>query len=189
MARSTSQLSVGRTPDAIIVLAAEAARMVSGSEPGPLTLERLRATAQLSRHTGLPILVTGGPLAPDEAPIAELMAESLRNDFGVSAAWIESAARDTRDNAVLSAQLLRSAGIGSAYVVTHAWHMPRALEAFARSGFPVIAAPVRLSRVPEGRFSDWIPRPDHLAESWFMLREWAGILVYRLRDGPVPQRQ
>jgi len=29
-------------------------------------------------------------------------------------------------------------------------------------------------------------RAGWLATSWFMLREWAGILVYRLRDGPVP---
>jgi hypothetical protein len=34
-----------------------------------------------------------------------------------------------------------------------------------------------------------VPRPDHLAMSWFALREWAGLLAYRLRDGPArPQR-
>jgi hypothetical protein len=30
---------------------------------------------------------------------------------------------------------------------------------------------------------DFIPRPDHFFTSWLMLREWAGRLVYRLRDG------
>jgi hypothetical protein len=28
-----------------------------------------------------------------------------------------------------------------------------------------------------------VPRADHLALSWWMLREWAGRLAYRLRDG------
>jgi hypothetical protein len=37
--------------------------------------------------------------------------------------------------------------------------------------------------MPDGAASDWLPRPDHLARSWFALREWAGLLVYRLRDG------
>jgi uncharacterized SAM-binding protein YcdF (DUF218 family) len=177
------------SPSAIIILGAEAARPQDGIDPGPLSLERLRAGARKAHELSLPVLVTGGPLAVSDPAIAIIMAEVLVHDFGLTARWIEPAARDTGENALLSARLLREAGIASAYLVTHAWHMPRAMEAFARIGFPVVPAPVRFSRVPDGRLSDWIPRPDHLAESWFMLREWAGILVYRLRDGPVPAPQ
>jgi uncharacterized SAM-binding protein YcdF (DUF218 family) len=176
-------------PQAIIILSAEGARRRDGYEPGPLTLERLRAGVRFARRTGLPILVTGGPLASDAPPIAQVMADVLTDDFGLPARWIEPAARDTHENAVLSAAMLRADGIMAAYLVTHAWHMPRSLDAFARTGFPVLPAPAALSPRPDGRVTDWIPRPDHLAQSWFMLREWAGILVYRLRDGPVPQRQ
>ena len=78
--------------------------------------------------------------------------------------------------------MLREAGIGAAYVVTHAWHLPRALEAFSREGFATSPAPVRLDRIPDGRLSDWVPRADHLGGSWFALREWAGRLVYAIRD-------
>jgi uncharacterized SAM-binding protein YcdF (DUF218 family) len=176
-------------PAAIIVLAADASTGPNGADVGKLTLQRLRTGAQLARSTGLPLLVTGGPAAPGESPVAQAMAISLENDFGLSARWLEPLATDTRDNAHFSAAILRVAGIESAYVVTHAWHMPRTLDAFARTGFAVRPAAVAPGRVPDGRASDWIPRPDHLATSWFMLREWAGILVYRLRDGPVPQRQ
>jgi uncharacterized SAM-binding protein YcdF (DUF218 family) len=176
-------------PQAIIVLSAEGARRRDGYEPGPLTLERLHAGARLARRTGLPLLVTGGPLAAGAPPIAQVMAGVLSAEFGLPVRWIEAAAHDTRENAVLSAAMLRADGIMAAYLVTHAWHMPRSLDAFARTGFPVLPAPVALSPRPDGRVTDWIPRPDHLAQSWFMLREWAGILVYRLRDGPVPQRQ
>ena len=172
----------GATPGAIVVLGAEAARGPAGVDIGPLTLERIRAGAALQRRTGLPLLVTGGPLAPGDPPIAALMARSLESEFNVPVRWMEQAARDTRENAVLSAAILREAGIGAAHVVTHAWHLPRAREAFARDGFDAAPAPVRLDRVPDGRPSDWVPRPDHLGESWFVLREWAGRLVYALRD-------
>jgi uncharacterized SAM-binding protein YcdF (DUF218 family) len=170
-------------PAAIIVLGGEMASGAAGPEVGPLTLERLRAGAALHRRTGLPLLVTAGPVARGAPPLGALMARSLEEDFRVPARWIEPRARDTRDNAVLSVEILRAEGIEAAFLVSHAWHLARAEAAFARLGFPVTAVPVRRERRPEGVASDWLPRPDHLARSWFALREWAGILVYRLRDG------
>jgi uncharacterized SAM-binding protein YcdF (DUF218 family) len=167
---------------AIVVLGAEMVHGREGGDIGPLTLERLRAGAALHRRTGLPLLVTGGPLSPGSAPIAVLMARSLTTDFGAAPRWVEPRARDTRENAAFSAALLRGEGIGAAYLVTHAWHLPRAQAAFARQGLATAAAPVRLDRVPDGRLSEWLPRADHLGESWFFLREWAGRLVYALRD-------
>lgn len=173
----------GATPGAIIVLGGEIARGEAGPEIGPLTLERLRTAAALHRRTGLPLLVTGGPLSAGAPPVATLMAASLAADFGTPARWVEPRARDTRDNAALAAAMLRAEGIGSALVVSHGWHLRRALEAFARAGLPVTAAPVRIGRWPTGIAADWMPRPDHLAQSWLALREWAGLLIYRLRDG------
>jgi uncharacterized SAM-binding protein YcdF (DUF218 family) len=170
-------------PAAIVVLGAETVRGAGGAELGPLTLERLRAGAALHRATGLPVLVTGGPLSRGAVPVAALMAESLARDFGVPTRWVEPRARDTRENAAFAAALLGAEGIGAVLVVSHAWHLPRALEAFARAGLPATAAPLRRGRWPDDGASDWMPRPDHLAQSWFALREWAGLLVYRIRDG------
>ncbi|MFH5925477.1 YdcF family protein [Roseomonas xinghualingensis] len=170
----------GTGAGAIIVLGAEVARTQDGRDVGPLTLERLRTGAALHRRTGLPLLVTGGALASGDEPIAELMAQSLRTDFGVSVRWIEPRARDTWENAALSVALLREAGIGSAYVVTHGWHMPRALAVFDLRGLTANAAPVRMDRVPDG-FSSWVPRTDRWTASWLALREWAGRVVYALR--------
>lgn len=174
---------------AIVVLSAEVARAPDHVEVGPLTLERMRVGAALHRRTGLPLLVTGGALGRDDPPVAVLMAQSLAADFGTPVRWIEPAALDTRGNAVLSAALLRPEGIDTVHVVTHAWHMRRALAAFARAGLAAIPAPVRIDRVPDGSAAEWVPRADQLYVSWLALREWAGILVYRLRDGPVSARQ
>jgi uncharacterized SAM-binding protein YcdF (DUF218 family) len=175
---------VASRPGAIIVLGGDAVQDRGRLEIGPLTLERVRSGARLARMHGLPVLVTGGPILPRlPTPLAEAMAESLREDFGLTATWIEPAARDTAENAKASVALLRAGGIEAAYLVTHAWHLPRALEAFARAGFVVIPAPVRLEDPPAGILSDWVPNPRAALESWYVLREWAGIVVYRLRDG------
>ena len=120
-------------PQAIVILSAEVEHTV-GPGPdvrvGPLTLQRLRAGAALYRRTHLPILVSGGTLQTDEPPIADLMADSLKNDFGVPVRWVEAQSRDTWENASNSAAVLAPLGIHSVYVVTHAWHEKRALIAF-----------------------------------------------------------
>lgn len=171
-------------PGAIVILGAEVARGQHGLEVGPLTLERLRAGAALHKRTGLPILVTGGALGRNDIPVAFLMQRSLNQDFGVPVRWVEPRATDTAQNANNATAMLRGDGICAAYVVTHGWHLPRALEAFARQPGPVaLPAPVRFRRTPEGRqLSDYVPRVDHLVESWFALREWTGRLVYAIRD-------
>ncbi|WP_291298714.1 YdcF family protein [Elioraea sp.] len=176
----------GVEPRAIIILSAEAAWRVDGADVGPLTLERLRAGAALARRTGLPVLVTGGVPGWGAPPLADLMAASLRDEFGIPVRWVEARSRDTRENAVFSARVLAADGITAGHVVTHAWHLPRTLDAFARAGFMALPAPVRLERTPDGRATDWVPRTDHLNQSWLMLREWAGRLVYAVRDGRAP---
>ncbi|HYF07492.1 MAG TPA: YdcF family protein [Acetobacteraceae bacterium] len=173
-------------PAAIVILSADAARGRGRAEPGALTLERLRAGARLHRQTGLPVLVTGGPARRGESPLGQIMADSLREDFGIAVRWVEERSRDTRENALFSAEILREAGIESAWVVTHGWHLPRARHAFLRARLATRPWPVRIERRPEGVATDWLPRPDHLARSWYALREIAGRLVYRLRDGAAP---
>jgi len=156
------------------------------TDVGTLTLERLRAGAALHRATGLPILVTGGVLGSGQPALASLMAQSLREDFGVAARWIEPRARDTRENAVFSGDMLRGDGVPAALLVTQSWHMPRAQEAFRRAGYVVQAAPVRLASPPEIGPSGLLPQTGHLLESWFAIHEWAGRAYYRWRDGAPP---
>lgn len=168
------------TPGAIIVLGAEARNGPDGPGVGPLTLERLRRGAALQRETGLPLLVTAGPPGPDVPPLSAAMRETLLKDFGVPVQWEEPAARNTGDNLRLAAAILRQAGIGSAYLVTHAWHMPRAQLEAARIGMPVVPAAVPRSRHRDRRLTDWLPRADYLAMSWFALHEWVGVAALEM---------
>lgn len=169
-------------PRAIIVLSAEVARTDAGWTVGALTVERMAAAASLARRTGLPILVTGGPAAPSPSPpLAALMAERFGSDFGLAVRWVEAEAGNTWENARLSAALLRREGLGTAYVVSHGWHLPRALLSFRGSGLVAVPWPVRESPPPEWRAAAFVPRADRWALSWFALREWAGLGVYAVR--------
>jgi uncharacterized SAM-binding protein YcdF (DUF218 family) len=176
-------------PRAIVVLAAEVehgrlyppAAGADQTDLGPLTLLRLRAAAALARRTGLPVLVSGGKPPTGTVSLAALMAESLRDDFGIPARWREDQSEDTWENAADSAAILKRAGIGSVYVVTHAWHMRRAMIAFRAAGLRATAAPVLLDRSPTGIFSDFAPRLTGWRMSFYALHEWIGCLYYAWR--------
>lgn len=146
---------------------------------GPLTLERLRAGAALARASGLPVLTTGGG-EPGESQ-AELMARSLTEDFGVAVRWREKAAHTTWENARDSAAILKPAGIGTVLLVTHAWHMRRALLAFRAAGFDAIAAPLPLDAPPKLTLGGVMPRISAWQRSYYALHEWIGVAWYALR--------
>lgn len=171
-------------PQAIVVLGAEIVRVADGlnrARVGALTLERLRAGAELARRTGLPVLVTGGITRRSEPPVGLLMAQSMAEDFRVPVRWAETESRDTWENATHSTAILRSAGIHSVYVVTHPWHMKRALQAFAPTGLTVTPAPTPLDTSAHFTIGDFIPRASVWETGYFALHEWVGRVWYAFR--------
>lgn len=175
---------------AIVVLGAGARRNApeyGGETVNYFSLERLRYGAQLARITKLPVLVTGGAPAPGLAAEATLMRRTLEEDFNVPVRWVEDLALDTRDNARLSAEILGREGIRKVVLVTHAFHMRRAVGEFADAGLEAIPAVTgHLTLPPEERreapvFFDYLPQGDALGKSLHVLREQLGDLVRRLR--------
>ncbi|HAK93275.1 MAG TPA: YdcF family protein, partial [Massilia timonae] len=98
---------------------------------------RLRYAAHLHRRTGLPILVSGGAPGPGAMSLADAMAAALREDFGVPVRWVEGRSRNTAENAMFSAALLRPEKVGRVLLVTDAMHMERARTVFQRGGLQV----------------------------------------------------
>lgn len=175
---------VGQPPQAIIILGGEVIRArdeALGTRPGLLTLDRLRTGARLHRKTGLPILVTGGVTQPGSEPVGRVMQKSLQDDFQTPAKWLEPKSSDTWENARFSADILRAEGITSVYVVTHAWHMQRALLAFQGTGLTVTAAPTSLDEPLGPDLFDFIPRASGWQTSYYALHEWIGYAWYKLR--------
>ncbi len=148
------------------------------------TLERLRYGARLYRQTSLPVLVTGGAPLEHDFSLAFLMKEVLVDDFRVPVVWSEEGSRTTWENAELTNAILQKEGISRFYLVTHAWHMPRAMTAFRRLGLDPTAAPTSFttrSSARTGRFLGWLPSAGALKQSSLALHEYLGRLWYWLR--------
>jgi uncharacterized SAM-binding protein YcdF (DUF218 family) len=126
------------------------------------------------------LLLSGGSLhpRPGEPSEAERLGGLLRA-WGVTAEALvlEGRSRNTRENAVESARIVRERGFGSLLLVTSAAHMERALGCFRAVGLEPDALPVDF-RGGEG--GSWLPRASALSRSTDALREMAGRVVYRL---------
>lgn len=188
-------LEQGR-PQAIVVLAGglySNAPEYGNDTVDLLTLGRLRYTARLAEQTGLPVLVSGGVKDEDHDPTeAELMKRVLEEDFDIGGVLTETHSQNTWENAVYSAAILHSMGIDTIVLVTHAVHMPRAVESFRRTGLKIVPAPT-LYFSDEPTFLElqsWLPSAKAVHEVHYALHEWLGRLWYRLRDGGrMPERR
>lgn len=148
-------------------------------------LQRLRYALWLSRETGAPVAYSGGVGhgqggGPSEAEIAARIA--LR-EFGRSLQWLEGESRDTRENAGRTLSLLRPAGVTKLVLVTHGWHMPRALRAFtdaAAHGAPavrIVPAPMGLATQEDQSVLRWMPSSEGGTQVRHVLRELLGRLA------------
>ncbi len=146
------------------------------------TLERLRFAAKLHRETGKPVLVTAGSPLGNNLSEAEQMKQVLEQEFKVPVHWVEGASDNTLENARLSRQLLKQAGIERIYLVTHAWHMPRALYSFQAVGFQVIPAPTAYTTRYRTDLLAFIPNARALSDSRIFAHELIGMFWYRLKS-------
>jgi len=175
-------------PTALVILSAGRrvyAPEFGGETADELTLERVRYGARLARETHLPILVSGGSTQGEAVPLAKLMADALRGDYGIIVKWQETRSTNTAENAIYSAEILHGAGINRIVLVTHAWHMKRAYEAFAANGLSVIAAPTAFYGRPARRSWSYYVAPNERAfrNAGYALHEIIGRYWYAIRYG------
>lgn len=168
---------------AIVVLSGDReidAREYGADVVGPNTLLRIRYGVHLQRRTGLPILVSGGLLPDGSKSLAQTMADSLRQDFDAGEVWLEDGSLSTAENAFRSKVFLQQKDIGRVYLVTQAWHMPRAVEIFEKAGLEVIAAPTAFAGKEQLSLRRLLPDAQALLLSRAVLREIAARVWYRL---------
>ena len=149
-----------------------------GATMSGLTLERVRFGARLARATGLPILVSGGAIegAPPEAV---LMRNALVNEYGVNVRWVETHSRNTRENALASAAILKAAGVQRIILVGHAFDFPRTRNEFEAAGLTVVGAPIGLPSAGPYSVLDFVPSVAGLQGSYFACYEWLANILYR----------
>ena len=173
-------------PDAIVVLAGglyDDAPEYGADTVNLRTLGRMRYAARLAHRTGLPLLAVGG-YAEEGLPEADLMKPILTEEFGIPTVWVENTSRNTWENAFHSAPLLKSRGVDTVVLVTHAAHMPRASESFQRAGLRVIPAPTLFfpSQPEASEIYSWIPSYAAVSRLHYALHETLGRLWYRWRS-------
>lgn len=149
------------------------------------SVERLRYGIWLSRETDLPLAYSGGighgsPAGNTEAEIAARITE---REFGHKLRWQEGNSRDTRENAVFTVALLQAQGIEHIVLVSHAYHLKRALLNFERA-VPADSARLRLTAAPVGvraggplTAGDWLPSAEGFEHTRLVLHEWLGRLA------------
>ena len=145
--------------------------------------ERMTAAFALAqRHPGLQIVFTGGEgelfgTGPSEAERAQRFFASMGLPAG--RLQLESASRNTYENAVLTARLPGMDTGKRWLLVTSAWHMPRAMGSFRKAGWNVTAYPVDFRTGNSPPWNNYSLSTG--VDKWQMvLRELLGLLAYRL---------
>jgi uncharacterized SAM-binding protein YcdF (DUF218 family) len=183
-ARSTFRPDV--VYDAVVVLGGmvdAAASRASGESELTEEADRIVRGFELVRvGRARNVLVSAGLVAPRAGDVTEadrLAARLAR--WGVPPAQIavESASRNTRENAIEVGRVASARGWRTLLVVTSAAHVPRALGCFHAVGLAPDVLPVDY-RAGDGVGRQVLPRAATLAKSTAALRELFGRLVYRL---------
>jgi uncharacterized SAM-binding protein YcdF (DUF218 family) len=137
----------------------------------------------MRRYPEARLVFTGGQgsLVHGEATEADV-ARQLWTDMGVppERMLFETAARNTHENAVLTRELAKPRPGETWLLVTSASHMPRSMGVFRQAGWRLVPWPVNYRT---GRSLDvWYNAtfPTRLSEFEWGLREWVGLVAYRL---------
>jgi uncharacterized SAM-binding protein YcdF (DUF218 family) len=153
------------------------------SNLGEASLARLRYGIWLSRETAAPLAFSGGTGHAQDGgtPEAQIAARIASREFGRPLRWTEEESRDTRENAARTVALLQPAGITHIVLVTHGYHMTRALRAFDQAAhrggntLRIIPAPMGLARQDTRPLLRWTPSAEGFRLTRDTLHETLGL--------------
>ncbi len=174
--------------DGIIALGGALSPTISsarGQPSGNTALERLTSLAELSRHYPMAkVIFTGGSgslVSQDvkEGPIAVDFLKSIGMD--VDRLIVEDQSRTTRENAVLTQQIVKPQSGEVWVLITSANHMPRSVGAFRAIGWQVTAYPVDYLTTGHGDTGGGVSLSNGLSALSTAQHEWGGLLYYRIR--------
>jgi uncharacterized SAM-binding protein YcdF (DUF218 family) len=135
------------------------------------------------RYPEARIIFSGGTEASTPGPGEAQIVKQYFISFGIAPERIlvEDKSQTTEQNARFTADLIHPTPNARFLLVTSAYHMPRAMGAFRRAGFNVIAFPVG-SRT-HGWSELWRLAPtatDNMRRLDIAAHEWVGLIDYRL---------
>ena len=146
--------------------------------------ERLTAFMALAReHPNVQLVFSGGSagfssLRPTESDVARDLFASMGMD--TERIIFEDRSRNTCENAIYTAQLIKPTKQQHWVLITSAMDMPRAVGVFRKAGFQVLPYPVDYT-TGKSIILDFTPTVvRNLARLDHAVHEWLGLLGYRL---------
>lgn len=186
---NTSQL---QETEAILVLSAGRSlfnpELNDEARVSAMTASRLAYAVHLHRQSNLPIIVSGGLIDGDKKALSELAAEWLREQAQIEPLALETKSLSTWQNAEFSASLLADKGIRKVALVTHSFHMQRAMQSMQEHNIDAIAAPFDFveKQIPADyeyeAWKDWVPNSSFIYPNYLLLHEHIGTIWYRLKQ-------
>lgn len=188
-----SEMSAQRTDsqrmtyDVVILLGGmveEAPTQTSGLPSYNEHLERLLTTFDVLRSGhAKQAIISGGAMNPNVPVVEARTLASQLKSWGIEPdrLIVEDRARNTRENALFSKQIVDSRHLRTILLVTSASHEPRAVACFRAVGLDVDTLPVDYHGYdPSLKHASLIPRAEKLADSTAALRELIGRFVYSI---------
>lgn len=177
----------GTRVDGLILLGGFEDGWVSAGRPGlglNEAAERVTEGMRLALlHPEAKVVFTGGVggllARGTEAtgPVADFLTEA---GIAKERLILEGRSRNTYENALFTKELVTPKPGERWYLVTSAYHMPRAMGLFRKAGFDVIAYPVDYrTRGPEDALRPFERIPQGLMRVDLAVNEWLGLLAYR----------
>lgn len=135
----TDQVPVGIAPDSVIVILGFG--LLDDGGLRPILTQRLRKGLDVAAvYPQMPVLVTGGNPRGGRTEAAAMRDWLVENGLPVERIHLEADSMSTVGNALNSAALIRSRGLGSgAVLVTSSDHLRRGVADFLTAGIPLWA--------------------------------------------------
>lgn len=156
-----------RAADTAVVLGT---RVERSGVPSLRLRERLDRALKLYRDGTVKSLIVSGGLGREGHEEADVMGEYLEQ-HGVPGAAIlrDRNGYDTYETARSTKAIMQANDLHSAVIVSHFYHLPRALVTFRRFGITEVSAAA-------------VNSPPTWRDTWNVLREFAAFYFYILRD-------
>lgn len=173
--------------DGIILIGGSERARISEERGQPVAMDttaRYVVFAKLARqYPNAKLVFSGGSgsLAPWRGMKDHEVAINALKDIGfpVERLAVESASRNTRENAVMAAKIVQPKPEETWLLITSAMHMPRAMGCFRRAGWNVLPAPAGYMTGTSRSLAPDLNLQDHLTALTRAVREYIGLVAYR----------
>jgi uncharacterized SAM-binding protein YcdF (DUF218 family) len=174
--------------DGIIVIGGDEQPEISAARGQPVALDSMRRYVRFAdmalRYPDAKLVFSGGPgrLVSHSFILDSEVAEQILGDIGVPTdrMTFESKSRNTYENAVFSADIVKPEASQNWLLVTSAFHMPRAMGCFRKAGWNVYAAPTGYFTTGKYRGYTSFNLEEQMLYLSLATHEYAGLVSYWL---------